>query len=148
MAREFCRLGFEVRVLTGMPNYPTGVTHEAYRGRYHLREVMDGIPVRRVWLYAAAGKGSLRRLANYLSFTATSILALLFERPADLVFVEAQPVTLAFSGWLYGVLHRTPYIYNTPDLQVEAACEDRLVIPLFVRRPVGWKGASCGVPFR
>src|SRR5712691_5310712 len=121
MVRELRRHDFEVRVLTGMPNYPTGVVHTAYRGKVHLHEEVDGVPVRRVWLYPAAGKGAVQRLANYLSFTVTSALALLSEPPADVVFVEAQPITLAVPAWLNAVLRGTPYIYNTPALQVEYA---------------------------
>jgi glycosyltransferase involved in cell wall biosynthesis len=110
-----------------MPNYPTGVVHTAYRGKVHLHEEVDGVPVRRVWLYPATGKSAVQRLANYLSFTMTSTLALLSEPPADVVFVEAQPITLAVPAWLNAVLRGTPYIYNTPDLQVEYADEDRWV---------------------
>jgi colanic acid biosynthesis glycosyl transferase WcaI len=125
MARELSKLGFQVRVLTGMPNYPTGVIHESYRGKFHLRETLDNIPVRRVWLYPAAGRNALKRLANYLSFNATSALALLSEPPADILFVEAQPVTLAVAAWINTLVRGTPYVYNTPDLQVEYANEDR-----------------------
>jgi glycosyltransferase involved in cell wall biosynthesis len=127
MARELRQRGFAVRVLTGMPNYPTGVIHAAYRGKLHMHEEVDGVAVTRVWLYPAAGKGALRRLINYLSFNVTSALALFFEPPADLVFVEAQPITLAVSAWINAIVRGTPYIYNTPDLQVEYADEDRWV---------------------
>src|SRR5690242_12777713 len=91
MARELSRLGCEVRVLTGMPNYPTGKIHADYRGRLTMRETIDGVPVKRVWLYPATGRRALRRLLNYLSFTATSAVMLVTEPKADLVFVEAQP---------------------------------------------------------
>lgn len=127
MARELVGLGIDVRVLTGMPNYPTGIIQPQYRGRVHFREVIDGIPVRRVWLYPAAGKQVVRRLVNYLSFCATSAIALLTEPKVDLIFVEAQPVTLAIAAWLNSVVRGTPYVYNTPDLQVEYADEDRWV---------------------
>jgi colanic acid biosynthesis glycosyl transferase WcaI len=127
MARELRRRGFEVRVLTGMPNYPTGVVHAAYRGKLYMREEVEGVPVRRVWLYPAAGRDAVLRLANYLSFNVTSALALLFEPHSDIVFVEAQPVTLAVAAWFNALLRGTPYIYNTPDLQVEYADEGRWV---------------------
>src|SRR5262249_51239267 len=64
-------------------------------------------------------------LLNYLSFTATSALALAFEPRGDLVFVEAQPITLAVPALLNRWLRGTPYVYNTPDLQVEYAAEDK-----------------------
>ena len=127
LARELKNLGIEVRVLTGMPNYPLGRIFDGYRGRLHMRESVDGIPVERVWLFPAAGRGSLKRILNYLSFTLAVTPRLLFGGKPDLVFVEAQPLTLAFPAWALRVLRGVPYVYNTPDLQVEIASEGRWV---------------------
>jgi glycosyltransferase involved in cell wall biosynthesis len=127
MARELDRLGCSVRVITGMPNYPVGKIYPGYEGKLTSREEIDGVPVRRMWLYPATGRSTIRRILNYLSFTATGALALLFQGKVDLVFVEAQPVTLAFPAFLNRLFRRVPYVYNTPDLQVEYAAEDRWV---------------------
>jgi colanic acid biosynthesis glycosyl transferase WcaI len=121
VVRELMLLGFEVRVVTGMPNYPTGKLHAGYEGKVTMDDEVDGVPVRRVWLYPACGKGLVRRALNYLSFTVTSAVALFAEEPADLVFVEAQPFTLAFPALLNKRVRKIPYVYNTPDLQLEAA---------------------------
>lgn len=123
IARELVRLGIGVRVLTGMPNYPVGKIFDGYRGRLHAKETVDGVPVERVWLYAAAGRGSAKRIMNYLSFTFAAIPLLLLTPKPDLVFVEAQPLTLAFPALLLRLFRGVPYVYNTPDLQVEVASE-------------------------
>jgi colanic acid biosynthesis glycosyl transferase WcaI len=125
--RELVRLGLEVRVLTGMPNYPTGRIQPGYRRRLWMRDEVDGVPVRRVWLFPAAGRAAVKRLLNYLSFTTTATLGLVREGNVDLVFVEAQPLTLGVPALLNRWLRGVPYIYNTPDLQVEYAAEDRWV---------------------
>ncbi len=125
MARELRKAGVAVRVITGMPNYPTGRIYPGFEGRLTMRDEIDGVPVQRVWLYPASGRGALGRLANYLSFTATGGLALLLGPRAELVFVEAQPLTLAAPALLNRLLRGTPYVYNTPDLQVEYASEGR-----------------------
>jgi colanic acid biosynthesis glycosyl transferase WcaI len=127
MARELGRLQMRVRVLTGMPNYPFGEIFAPYRGCFHRRETIDGIPVERVWLFAAAGRGSCKRLANYLSFTLCALPYLLLGPRPDVVFVEAQPLSLAFPAWLLKVLRRVPYVYNTPDLQCEVAAEQKWI---------------------
>jgi glycosyltransferase involved in cell wall biosynthesis len=127
MTRELKKLGVDVAVVTGMPNYPKGVIFDAYRGKLTMREEVEGVSVRRVWLYPASGRGAIKRLANYLSFTATAAVALVAEGGVDLVFVEAQPITLAVPALLNQLLRGVPYVYNTPDLQVEYAAEDRWV---------------------
>ena len=58
LARSWVRIGHEVTVLTAMPNHPTGVVPEAYRGRALVRERVEGIDVVRTWIYAAANKGA------------------------------------------------------------------------------------------
>ena len=127
MARELSRLGINVCVLTGMPNYPEGRIADAYRGRFHMKESLDGILIERVWLYPAAGRGSVRRIANYLSFTFCVVPFLLLGKRPQLVFVEAQPLTLALPAWFLKLFRGTPYVYNTPDLQVEIASEGKWV---------------------
>ncbi len=127
MAKELSELGIKVRVLTGMPNYPLGRIFAGYRRKLHQRDTVDDIPVERVWLYPAAGRGSLKRIVNYVSFTLAVMPSLLFGRRPDLVFVEAQPLTLAFPAWMLKVLRGVPYVYNTPDLQVEISGEGKWI---------------------
>jgi colanic acid biosynthesis glycosyl transferase WcaI len=123
LARELWRHGIEIEVLTGMPNYPAGVTFPEYRGRFRVREAIDGIPIRRTWLYAATGHSASMRLANYLSFTATALGAALFGHKPDRLFVESQPLTLGLVAVLMKWLRGVPYVYNVPDLQVDVARE-------------------------
>ena len=123
LVKELTRLGHQVTVLTGMPNYPEGVIQEGYRGKLSLTDKVDGIEVKRIWLYPASGKAPFKRLMNYLSFTLHAILYLRLARGKQLVFIEAQPITLALYGLFAKWIFKVPYIYNTPDLQVEIAGE-------------------------
>ena len=68
---------------------------------------------------------------SYVSFSLFAIPSVIFSKQPDVFFVEAQPVTLAIPAFLAKILRGTPYVYNTPDLQVEHAKEDRWV-PNFV----------------
>jgi colanic acid biosynthesis glycosyl transferase WcaI len=117
------RHGADVRVLTAMPNYPDGIVQDGYRGKRLIDEERDSVPVRRLWLFPASGKHTAKRLANYLTFTAHALTQLRQARDVDIVFVESQPITLAFYGLVASRLYRVPFIYNTPDLQVEIAGE-------------------------
>jgi glycosyltransferase involved in cell wall biosynthesis len=121
LARELGRNDIHVEVLTAMPNYPEGKVFPGYSGKLALREEIDGVSVRRSWVYAGTGKSARIRLANYLSFTFTALLAALSGPRPDVLFVESQPLSLGIVAiamkWLRGV----PYVYNVPDLQIDVA---------------------------
>lgn len=121
LARELQLEGIQVEVLTAMPNYPAGKIFDNYKGRWFLRETIDSIPVRRTWVYAGTGKSVAIRLANYFSFTGTALIAALFGKRPDVLFLESQPLSLGVIGLLMKCLRGVPYIYNVPDLQVDVA---------------------------
>src|ERR1043166_1316754 len=121
LAKELKQNGFEVEVLTAMPNYPAGKLFPGYEGRMRMTETIGGVKVRRSWVYAATGKSARLRLANYLSFTITALFAALFGPRPDVMIVESQPLSLGIVGILMKVLRRVPYIYNVPDLQIDVA---------------------------
>ncbi len=121
LVRELQRYGVAVDVLTAMPNYPAGKIFPGYAGRRRMREQIDGIPIRRTWTYAGTGRSVRVRLANYFSFTMTSLVELLVGPRPDVLFVESQPLSLGLNALVMKWLRGVPYIYNVPDLQVDVA---------------------------
>ena len=77
--REWVRLGHQVTVITGAPNFPKGKLFEGYRNRIWSREEMAGIEVVRVWTYITANEGFLRRTLDYVSFMVSAIFGSLFS---------------------------------------------------------------------
>ena len=67
LAEGLHQIGHEVMVLTGFPNYPSGVVYPGYRLRFRQKEIMNGVPVYRVPLYAHHGRSGVKR-ATKLSF--------------------------------------------------------------------------------
>lgn len=127
MSKYMISKGIDVEVITGFPNYPDGVLHEGYSKRYFMKDKIKGIPITRSWIYPAAGKNILKRLLNYFSFIISSIIPLFSLKKPDLIFVEAQPIILGIPAYFYKLFRGVPYIYNTPDLQIEYAEEDHWV---------------------
>lgn len=120
VARALHARGHHVEVVTGMPNHPNGRIADEYRGRAAMTELVDGITVRRTWLYAATGSGG-RRLLNYLSFCATCVIGLARAQRPDVVFVESPPPLLMAPARLAGWIWRRPVIMNVADLWPDAA---------------------------
>ena len=116
LARALQQRGHSVHVVTAMPNYPSGVVQPAYRGRWWMRECIEGIPVTRTWIYPATGRNVLKRLANYFSFTLSSLFDLARVPRADVLFVESPPLFLCLSAWLAAALRRQELCINISDL--------------------------------
>ena len=109
--------GDQVTVLTGMPNHPTGVVPERYRGRIRIREAVDGYRVVRTWLYATPNKGTLKKTLGHLSFMVTSLL--LGFGPTgqpDVVVVSSPTFFSVFSAWALARLKRVPLVVEVRDL--------------------------------
>ena len=121
MCRRFVKLGFEVGVVTGAPNVPSGVVYPGYRNRWRSREVVEGIETLRVWTYVAPNKGTVRRILNYLSFCATATLAGLGVRRPDLVIATSPQFFCAVAGGIFGALRRTPCTRFTGGTEALAA---------------------------
>ncbi len=117
MARFWAEAGDEVTVLTGMPNHPTGVIPEAYRGRRLVEEQVDGYRVVRTWLYATPNEGVAKKTLGHLSLMVTAVL--LGARkvgPVDVVVVSSPTSFSIFSAWLIARLCRARLIVEIRDL--------------------------------
>jgi lipopolysaccharide/colanic/teichoic acid biosynthesis glycosyltransferase len=115
-AKELQRLGHEVEVLTGYPNYPGGRIYDGYRIRPFERSVVEGVPVTRVALYPSHDSSGTRRLLNYGSFAASAALASLVARRPDVAYVYHPPGTIALPAMALRLLRGVPFVYDVHDL--------------------------------
>ena len=111
LAKGLKASGMDVEVLTCMPNYPKGRIFDGYRGRFSVKEEMDGITVYRYWTYATVSKSPLKRVLAMTAF-ATSIWAFAFRRRRiksyDRVIIQSPPIFVGGSAvMLFKKLSRT-----------------------------------------
>lgn len=120
LAKWLMARGYEVRVLTGFPQWPLGRTFDGYRQRPWMREVIDGVPVLRVPLYPSHDTNPLRRIATYLSFmlSATCIGVPLLGR-GDVVFLYEPPPTNGVPALALRLLHGAPIVHHIADMWPE-----------------------------
>jgi glycosyltransferase involved in cell wall biosynthesis len=115
-AKELQRLGHDVEVVTGFPNYPGGKIYPGYRIRLWTKEIMDDVPVLRVALYPSHDSSALGRILNYVSFAVTATFGLLSRRRPDIVYVYHPPGTAALPAVMLSMLRRVPFVVDVQDL--------------------------------
>jgi glycosyltransferase involved in cell wall biosynthesis len=116
-AKELVKLGHEVEVLTGFPNYPGGKLYDGYKIKLFQREKIDGIPVTRVPLYPSHDSNSIKRILNYTSFAlSASLLGFFLAKRPDVIYVYHPPATIGLPALFLHLLHRAPFVYDIQDL--------------------------------
>ena len=119
--------GVDVDVLTCLPNYPKGRIFEGYRGRFSVKEEMDGIDVFRYWTYATVSKNPMKRVLAMIALAA-SMWAFAFKRRRiknyDRVIIQSPPILVAGSAIvLFKKLFKRTTILNVSDLWPMSAVE-------------------------
>jgi len=114
-ARSLARAGHDVRVVTGLPNHPSGAIRPEYAGVRRATERIDGITVERVWLHATPRKTAFTRLANHLSFALSALpVACSGPRP-DVVLATTPPPFLGLTAWIASRVRRAPFVLDCRD---------------------------------
>jgi glycosyltransferase involved in cell wall biosynthesis len=120
VTREVQRRGHAVDVVTSIPNYPTGRFFPGWSHRLVQRRDEDGIGVVRVWVWPAIGSG-IGRIANFLSFGATSLVGFARAPRADWTVVEYPTLFGALPAVVWCRLARRQVVVNVADLWVDAS---------------------------
>jgi glycosyltransferase involved in cell wall biosynthesis len=86
-----------------------------------LHEVINGVPVLRVFEYPYHGRSAFGRTLNYVSFsTAAAMAAYAIPRP-DVIYVFIPPSTLGVSAWLIRSLRHAPFVCDVQDIWPDEA---------------------------
>ncbi len=120
LCRRWVAKGCQVTVITGVPNVPDGKVYDGYRNKLWQAEEMSGIRVLRLWTYLAANQGSVRRIANYVSFMVTATFAGCFVQRPDIVLATSPQFFCGWAGVLVSTLRRRPFILEIRDIWPES----------------------------
>lgn len=106
--------GHSVTVLTGLPNYPTGIIPDEYKRGRRRDEIINGVHVIRCFEIGRK-KGAFWMSANYMSYCISAAIKTfsLNKEKYDVIFVyETSPVTMAYPAEVYGKRKKIPvYLY-------------------------------------
>jgi len=116
-------IGHEVKILTGIPNYPGGNIFDGYSFFKPFKEIFEGISVFRVPLIPRGNGTRIRLVLNYLSFVFFSCLLGPFHRlgPIDLIFIyEPSPITVCLPALLLKKFKSASVMFWMQDLWPES----------------------------
>lgn len=120
ICKEWVKRGYEVTVVTGIPNYPQGKFYDGYGWFRKRREEYEGVHVVRLPIIAR-GKGAIMMILNYLSYVVSGFFWKTFTRiKADKVFIfQLSPLTQALVGVWYAKRRKIPCSIYVQDLWPE-----------------------------
>ena len=121
LAEGLVKRGHEVRVVTGMPNYPERQIYEGYRGKLYLTEKMNGVAVQRSYVWIRPEPSLIDRLLLEVTFVLTSFVHALKGKHPDVILLTAPPLPVSVPAALLAWIHRTPVVLNLQDILPEAA---------------------------
>jgi glycosyltransferase involved in cell wall biosynthesis len=114
---QWVKRGYNVKVITGTPNYPDGKFYHGYGLTKNTNEVYNGITIKRI-PQIPRGHSSIMLALNYISFVVSGFFWMSFtkEKP-DLVFnYEVSPITQALPGVWFAKKRKIPFYMYMTDL--------------------------------
>jgi len=111
--------GHKVTVLTGMPNYPSGVFADGYGGWKLVRETYKNVSVIRVPIVARGRNSRIRLALNYFSYAVNaSLLApfVLGDAPDVILVYQLSPVMIAIPALVVKLITRTKILLWVQDI--------------------------------
>lgn len=113
--------GYDVTVLTGRPNYPTGIVPDEYLGNKHSDEMINGVHVIRCYERGRA-KGAINLAINYASFYFSAMKKVKkMPKDFDIVFsYQLSPIFMALPARWYKLHRKVPMFLYCSDLWPES----------------------------
>lgn len=123
LALKLDQNGYQVSVISPLPNYPKGELFPEYKGRFSVTEKNQNITLKRLWIYPSNSSNIFKRIVSTLSFSVTLFFYLLVAKTPQKVIVQSPPLLLSFVSVLALWIKRKKIILNVSDLWPTAAIE-------------------------
>ena len=122
-AQEFQKKGYDITVLTGIPNYPDGNFYGGYGILKNNDQIYKGIKIYRAPLIPRGSGSNIRLVLNYLSFVLGGIYKSIFliNNKFDIIFVfEPSPITVGLPAIFIKKIKKIPICFWVLDLWPES----------------------------
>ncbi|MCI8516045.1 MAG: glycosyltransferase family 4 protein [Hungatella sp.] len=120
-SKIWSKMGHDVTVFTGYPNYPSGRIFEGYIPKLMSKESIDGVNVIRSKLVAVPNTSVIKRLENALSYFFFGLFNIIFNKRKigkefDVVLGTSGVVFNALLAQIYSFFYRIPFIFEIRDI--------------------------------
>ncbi|QTY26407.1 hypothetical protein [Flavobacterium sp. CS20] len=116
LAKQFQKNNYDVKVLSPLPNYPTGKVYNQYRGKLVYKELFKGIVVVRLFIVASKSANKFKRLFSILSYAFSVFFYLLFKKTSNNIIIQCSPLFIGFFAVLGARLKSKKIVLNVSDL--------------------------------
>ena len=123
LAESLAEQGYRTSVVCAFSYYPAWMKNPKDRGKLYRSEQIQGVMVRRNWLYVPKAPSLIKRTLQQLSFVTFSTLRILFSPAADMYLVVSPPFLLSPVMRVLAFLKSRPYVVHLQDDEVQAAYE-------------------------
>ncbi|MGI0491101.1 glycosyltransferase family 4 protein [Alkalinema pantanalense CENA528] len=121
LAEGLVKRGHQVRVITGMPNYPQRKIYEGYRNKLYMTEERNGVTIQRSYIWVKPRPNLIDRILLDGSFVLTSFLQALRGWRPDVILLTVPPLPVCVPATLLGWIYNAPVVLNVQDILPEAA---------------------------
>jgi colanic acid biosynthesis glycosyl transferase WcaI len=122
LAEGLAQRGHEIRVVTGMPNYPERRIYPGYQSRWYMTEHINNVTIQRSKLWIRGPHpGLIDRILLDASFVCTSMVQALRGWAPDVILATVPPLPVCVPAALLGWFRRCPMVLNVQDILPDAA---------------------------
>jgi colanic acid biosynthesis glycosyl transferase WcaI len=121
LAEGLVARGHEVRVVTGMPNYPQRQVYPEYKGKLYCTEARNGVIIQRSCVWTRPKPGLLNRMLLDGSFVVSSLTQALRGWRPDAILLTVPPLPVSVPAALLGWFYSCPVVLNLQDILPDAA---------------------------
>jgi len=121
LAEGLVTRGHEVRVITGMPNYPQRQVYPEYKGKLYCTEERNGVIIQRSCVWTRPQPGLLSRMLLDGSFVVSSLIQALRGWRPDAILLTVPPLPVSVPAALLGWFYSCPIVLNLQDILPDAA---------------------------
>ena len=138
LAETLVKKGHKVTVVTSIPRrrLPNDAVRKQYRGKFFLREMVDGIHVIRIGSIPLPLDTPVARGLDHFLSALTYFIGGLFAPKQDIIIAYSPPLTFGLTSYVLGKFGKIPFVFNVQDLFPKyvidiGALRNRFLIKLF-----------------